>query len=151
MSERIAEFLRARYRDCEALALNHDQPSASWQNFDMDGELRDDYNAGTVAFVPRHKTRAHIARHDPVSVLTDLDSKRAMLDDLLSEKHAVIEDDNWFTCAQATEERDGGATDREDMQGQPCDCGRDYRVRRRLLILARPYIQHPDYPAACDG
>lgn len=150
MSERIAEFLRARYRDCEALALNHDQPSASWQNFDMDGELRDDYNAGTVALVPRDKTRAHIARHDPASVLTDLDSKRAMLDDLLSEKHTVIDEDCWYTCSQATDERDGGSTCRDDVEGTPCDCGRDDRVRRRLLILARPYAQHPHYQTACD-
>lgn len=150
MSERIAGFLRARYKDDETLALNNGQPSTSWKNFDMDSELRDDLNAGTVALIPREQTRAHIARHDPASVLTDLASKRALLDDLLFEKHTVIEDDCWYTCSQATDGRDGGSTCRDDVEGMPCDCGRDNRVRRRLLILAQPYAQHPDHRAACD-
>jgi hypothetical protein len=80
----------------------------------------------------------------PPNVLADLDAKLALLDDLLAERHDVVED-CWYTCAAATEEQDGGETCNEARQGGPCDCGRDSRVNRRLRILARPFTGHPDY------
>lgn len=66
----------------EAVAHGTGQPSLSWQNFDMRGELRDDYNAGTVAYTPREETRAHIARHDPAAVL-----RRCVADRKILEEH----------------------------------------------------------------
>lgn len=85
----------------------------------------------------------HIARHDPALVISDINSKRQILDDLLNEQHLSVED-CWYTCAVATEAHDGDSTCRDDA-GDECDCGRDDRVSRRLRLLALPYAGHPDY------
>lgn len=80
---------------------------------------------------------------DP-DVIADLDAKLALIDDLPAERHQVVED-CWWTCAAATEERDGGETCHDARIGSPCDCGRDARVNRRLAILAQPFAGHPDH------
>ncbi|MFC8361109.1 DUF6221 family protein [Streptomyces griseorubiginosus] len=72
----LVKWLRAQLDEDELVARNTGQPGTSWRNFDMDGELRDDLNAGTVAYVPRVETRVHIARHDPARVLRESDAKR---------------------------------------------------------------------------
>lgn len=82
---------------------------------------------------------------DP-EVLADLDAKLAIVDDLLAEKHEVV-DDCWYTCSAATVERDGGESCDDDRRDGPCDCGRDARVERRLRILAKPFSKHADYKA----
>lgn len=84
----------------------------------------------------------HIARHDPARVLRAIEAKRALLDDLLAERHEVV-GDSWYTCAAATEERDGGQTCDDDRRGGPCDCGRDGRVLRRLRLLAAEFADRP--------
>lgn len=75
----IAEFLAACLDEDETIARATRQASPSWQNFDVDGELRDSVNAGTVARVPADEDRAHIARHDPARVLADIAAKRRIL------------------------------------------------------------------------
>lgn len=80
MSDDLVQWLRAQLDEDERIARGTGQPSLSWQNFDMDSELRDDVNAGTVAYTPREGTRAHIAAHDPARVLREIDAKRAIVD-----------------------------------------------------------------------
>ncbi len=87
----------------------------------------------------------HIARHDPARVLAECEAKRTLVADLISEKHEVVDGDCWYTCAAATEGRDGGETCDDARSGGHCDCGRDARVNRRLSILASIYADHPDY------
>jgi hypothetical protein len=63
---------------------------------------------------------------------------RQILDDLIGERHQVVEDD-WYTCPAATVERDGGDCSDENRIGDPCSCGRDERVKRRVRLLAEGY------------
>ncbi|MCX5239805.1 DUF6221 family protein [Streptomyces prunicolor] len=77
-----------------------------------------------------------MADNDPAAVLRRIAANRKLLDDLLGEKHQVVEGDCWYTCAAAAEERDGGETCDDSRLGKPCDCGRDARVARRVLLLA---------------
>lgn len=144
----LADFLRARYAERRAIAeaaspwpwkINPDDPEEVLAN--------DDILVADVFALSSNQTRntaTFIATNDPADVLADLDAKLALLKDLLAERHDVVED-CWYTCAAATEERDGGESCNEDRQGGPCDCGRDARVNRRLRILARPFTGHPDY------
>lgn len=104
--------------------LDEDERDARWSQTNMPGACETDPNS---------------MRFDPERVLREVKAKRDLIADLLAEKHVVIEDDQWFTCAAAEEKRDGGQTDRDDMVGGPCDCGRDDRVERRLKLLAEPY------------
>lgn len=117
----LVQFLRARLDDDERVARGSAQPSLSWQNFDMDGELRDDANAGTVAMVPREETRAHIARHDPARVLREVEAKRALLGTYLPDATTADE--------QINEEWRAGSTLADDL----------------LCLLALPYADHPNY------
>lgn len=75
----IIGFLMRCLDEDEVIACATRQASLSWQNFDMDGELRDSVNAGTVAHVPAEEDRVHIARHDPAQVLLEVAAKRAVL------------------------------------------------------------------------
>ncbi|MFE7966149.1 DUF6221 family protein [Streptomyces cellulosae] len=75
----LVQWLRAQLDEDERIARGTGQPGTSWQNVDMDGELRGDVNAGTVAYVPREETRAHIAAWDPARVLREIDAKRQAL------------------------------------------------------------------------
>jgi hypothetical protein len=77
-----------------------------------------------------------IEAYSPQRVLRRIAAARQLLDDLLAEKHEVVEGDCWYTCAAATEEHDGGETCDDDRRGTPCDCGRDARVQRRVRLLA---------------
>jgi hypothetical protein len=75
----LVQWLGQQLDEDERTARGTGQPSTSWQNVDMDGELRDDLNAGTVAYVPRGETRAHIAAWDPARVLREINAKRQAL------------------------------------------------------------------------
>ncbi|NEB42284.1 DUF6221 family protein [Streptomyces sp. SID14515] len=161
MTAALVAFLKARLEDDEWVARGSGQPSLSWQNFDMDGELRDDANAGTVAMVPREETRAHFARQDPAHTLREVDAKHQLLDAVLADRHHVSAD-QYETCPRATaadglDETTLAALDalnaerrHEDGVEPECweSCGRDARVRRTLELLALPYIDHPGYEEA---
>ncbi|MDI5965696.1 DUF6221 family protein [Streptantibioticus silvisoli] len=89
---------------------------------------------------------AHIAAHDPARILRAIEAKRALVADLLAERHLVV-DDPWYTCAAATDDHDGGHAD-ADRRGQPCGCGRDERVNRRLRLLAAEFSDRTGYAEA---
>lgn len=91
-------------------------------------------------------TARHIARQDPAATLARVEALRALVADIEAERHVVIEDDCWYTCAVATDARDGGSTCREDPP-ETCDCGRDWRVARRLRHVAAIWRDHEDYDA----
>lgn len=67
----------------ERLARATVQWSQSWQDFTMDGELRDDENAGTIAMCLADQDRAHIARQDPKATLRRVEAIRKVLDLIL--------------------------------------------------------------------
>jgi hypothetical protein len=90
----------------------------------------------------------HIVRNDPASTLARVAAHRAILADILAEKHFVLEDDCWYTCRAATEERDGGETCNDEERGKACDCGRDARVLRRVRLLAAGYAGRDGYDEA---
>lgn len=99
----------------------------------------------------------HIVRQSPLVTLARCDADEMMIGEILAERHEVNEQDCWYTCAVATEERDGGDTCRPRAERPDvCDCGRDRRVGRRLCILAygrrlRPDgTVHPDWDPAWD-
>lgn len=73
-------WLRAQVEEDQRTAEATLQASPHWQNLDMDGELRDSANAGTVCIAPEHNTRAHIARHDPARVLREVAAKKAIIE-----------------------------------------------------------------------
>ncbi|GAA3267845.1 DUF6221 family protein [Streptomyces lavendulae] len=79
MTDALVQFLRARLNDDEQIARGHQQWSAGWDQDNMAKEIRDDVNAGTVAFVPRLGDRTHIARHDPARVLAEVEAKGAVI------------------------------------------------------------------------
>ena len=87
---------------------------------------------------------AHIVRQDPAATLARAEALRALVADIQAEKHEVVEGDNWYTCAVATDERDGGTTSRDDPP-DVCDCGRDLRVEQLLRLTARIWRHHPAY------
>jgi hypothetical protein len=78
--------------------------------------------------------KAFVARN-PAAVLRRIAADRELIADLLAERHLTV-DDCWYTCAAATEDRDGGETCDDVRLGKPCDCGRDARVQRRVRIMA---------------
>lgn len=147
MSE-IANFLRAQYAEARAAeagrkAIPGGLPfrwTAVWSQDDPHFLINEIHRVSEDEFRERYGEPAA----DP-DVLADLDAKLALIDDLLAERHEVVDGDCWYTCAAATEERDGGETCDDGRRGGPCDCGRDARVNRRLAILAQPFAGHPDH------
>jgi hypothetical protein len=144
----IADFLRARYRE----AKEREQQKSRGIPSPFDGhdvELVSDEHGQRLLVdghpYPIEKWREVATEPAPdPDVIADLDAKLALVDDLLAEGHVVIEDP-WYTCSAATEEHDGGRCCDDNRRGNPCDCGRDARVNRRLAILAQPYAGHRDH------
>jgi hypothetical protein len=120
-------------------------PQASYEQYTVTDYLGD----GVVIVRPENAdddgVGKHVAEWDPARVLREIDDKRQLIADLVAERHLVNDGDDWYTCAAATEERDGGETCDDDRRGKACDCGRDARVGRRLRLLARPYALRPRY------
>lgn len=76
-------WLNAALDHVEKTARSTQQASPSWQNRDRDDELRDDVNAGTVAWIPRPPDREHIALHDPKAALCRVAADRELLANLV--------------------------------------------------------------------
>lgn len=143
----LVAFLRARYDEDErtARAVMWDG-SGNRPSWDLPASAT--VEVGEDEFYAGDRTVAeHIARHDPARVLREIQAKRHLLDDLLAETHKVV-DDCWYTCAAATDDRDGGESCDDTRAGGPCDCGRDARVRGRLALLAAVHADHPDHREA---
>lgn len=87
----------------------------------------------------------HIMEHRPTRVLREIDAKRRLLADVLSEPHFMSADDHWNTCP-AIVDVDGVPVCLDESRAPgPRDCGRDARVPRRLRLLALPYAYRPGY------
>lgn len=99
---------------------------------------------------PSKENAAHIARHDPAAVLRRITADRELIADLLAERHYVSDGDCWYTCAAATEERDGGQSCDDERRGKPCDCGRDDRVNRRVRRIAEGWGRTEGVSADAD-
>ncbi|MFE5140336.1 hypothetical protein ACFRDV_22110 [Streptomyces fagopyri] len=137
----LREALGAAQQRAEEAAL--ETGSAEWE-YHAHGSLDGAGPAGGMVAVGSQDYLApapgqFMAANDPAAVLRGIAADRALLDDLLSEKHFVLEEDCWYTCGAATEERDGGDTCDTGRLGKPCDCGRDARVARRVQLLAQRY------------
>ena len=50
-------------------------------------------------------------------------------------RHEVV-DDCWYTCAAATEDRDGGECCDDSRRGAACDCGLDHQRGQILAAVA---------------
>lgn len=131
-------FLRATLDTAQAVAEAAAKRAWSphWEYDDMVHEIRDLKNGNTLANVYFHEIGKHVEATNPASVLRRIAAERRMLDDLLAERHHVNDGDDWYTCAAATEDRDGGETVDDTRRGKPCDCGRDARVNRRVQTMA---------------
>jgi hypothetical protein len=88
---------------------------------------------------------AHIAEHDPARALREIDAKRQLLTEVLSEPHFMSADDHWNTCPAIVDEDGVPVCLDESRAPGPCDCGREARVARRLHLLALPYAARPGY------
>lgn len=76
----------------------------------------------------------------PARVLRDVQAKRQIIDEVMSWRHRVNEEDGWYTCGAATEERDGGECFDERNIGE-CTCGLEERQRAILAPLAELYAE----------
>ncbi|MGW5477689.1 DUF6221 family protein [Streptomyces sp. NPDC004008] len=138
----LREAMDAAQRDAESATPGPWEPEGDDPTDDIVLTVHDaehgDLIGNTVAHVRGgNATTAnmrHIARHDPAAVLRRIAKDRELLNDLLAEKHHVVEDPA-YTCPAATTERDGG----QNYQQGPCDCDRDTRVQRRVRLLAEGY------------
>lgn len=149
----LADFLRARYAEAKSQAESIRRitvpTSATFNGYDV--EWRYDMDKGEVLHIngrpyPIEEYWRQVSEPAPdLEVIADFEAKLALLADLTSERHEVVDGDCWYTCAAATEEQDGGETCDDNRRGNPCDCGRDARITRRLRILAQPFAGHPDY------
>jgi len=61
----------------------------------------------------------------------------AVLAPLRRTKHYVCDEDCWYTCSAATEERDGGHSCDDSKSGKPCDCGLDVHNAKVDEVAAR--------------
>ncbi|MFF4644969.1 DUF6221 family protein [Streptomyces sp. NPDC001389] len=127
MTDALVQFLRARLDEDEQIARGHQQWSAGWDQDDMAKEIRDDVNAGTVAFVPHLGDRTHITRHDPARVLAEVDAKRRII--------ALHSDPTGHSCS---------ITDETGYELNYAEVARD-EACTTLRLLALPWADHPAY------
>ena len=142
----LTAFLLARIAEDEAAARAALQ--GPWELGD-DAHSLGQVIGSTFTIAVRDQTAhpadlAHIARHDPARVLAECAAIRALIADFTAEKHEVVED-CWYTCASATEERDGGECCDDSRRGTGCDCGLEFRARATLAPLASIYADHPEF------
>ncbi len=90
----------------------------------------------------------HVIRHDPARVLRDIDAKRRLLAEVLSEPHFMSVDDHWNTCPAIVDEDGVPVCLDESRAPGPCDCGRDARVARRLRLFVLPFADRPGFQEA---
>lgn len=135
MTDDPLAYLHAAHAAAEALAASGESWTAFEESAHGTRRVDVDHSFERVVAATRAWRGGHIALHDPHAVLGRIKAERALIADLLSERHHVA-NDPWYTCQAATEERDGGEYGNEKYRGWPCDCGRDARVERRLRIMA---------------
>lgn len=70
-------------------------------------------------------------------VPAEVAAKRAILDDLIATEH-FLNDREWYGCRAVTEAISADPDEPDVPTGQPCTCGRDADVLRRIRLLAQP-------------
>ncbi|MEV7805016.1 DUF6221 family protein [Microbispora sp. NPDC088329] len=155
MSDELIDWLRAQIEArkvvAEAAAREGDNPV--WQD---GGEYvyadRDTYPGGTtyIAVGPwdgpvPDAVRAHLVLNDPRDVIARCRAELAELDMIDAIPHQRVEDDDWWSCAQARDERGELACGNDCRAGGPCDCGRDPLVSRLLRAKAYGYSHRPGW------
>jgi hypothetical protein len=152
----IVQFLEARFAEQETKA--HDLGGERWATGTQVGN---GYNVAVVTspwgtivscgiedLDDGELRAAHVAANDPEYVLADITSKRAILIGIASWRHRVVDDDCWYTCWAATEDRDGGESCEDDRTEGKCTCGLDFRRMAVYRNLAAPFHSHPDFDPA---
>jgi hypothetical protein len=136
----LVEFLRARLdEDDEAARAAGNRRWLVQDNIiELHPEREDD---GFMSWPTRADAR-HAARWEPARVLREVQAKRQIIDEVMSWRHTVNEEDGWYTCGAATQERDGGECFDERNIGE-CTCGLDDRRRAILAPLAELYAGQP--------
>jgi hypothetical protein len=122
----IAEFIAARLAEREALAKTAQrQFPGPWDRSAAPGSPLPsaislyDSRGESLGVLRGSYAADHIAANDPASVLRDVEATRSLVAEILSFRH---DEDPERGCAR--------------IRCQPCDCGRDARVRRLLGIIA---------------
>ena len=122
MDELVAALRAAIDKDERAARLAQDTDPSPW-TLDYHGAFMHGIKNGkghklnSSGGLMESYTVRHIVRHDPARVLRRVAADREMLGDLLRDRHLVV----------------------EDCWGDPCTCGRDARVERRVRHLAEAY------------
>lgn len=146
MTDDIVEFVNARLREDEEHARASRTPD-EWR-LERDGtsiyptrvsrpriEGLRDATVAIVLAVDRVDAQ-HIARHDPARVLRGVEAKRRLVKDLLAQSH-FLDNREWYGCRSITED--------DTPTGEPCTCGRDEDVERRLRLMASEWADHSAY------
>lgn len=81
-------------------------------------------------------------------VLREIEMKRGLLAEVLSEPHFMSVDDHWNTCPAIVDEDGVPVCLDESRAPGPCDCGRDARVARRLRLFVLPFADRPGFQEA---
>lgn len=132
----IADFLRARYGECRAIAdtaanLQCD-PENGWGVIDHSGYAKTEkrrWIAPHIGMLHEAESAEHVVANNPAVVLADLDAKLAVVDE-----HPDVNDGDCGTCVNGRwgYPTHGGSS----PQRYPC---------RTLRLLAVPFAAHPDY------
>jgi Family of unknown function (DUF6221) len=155
----IAAFIEARLAEDEALALATQVAApGTWHaaGEDILTVNPDPYWNGVCVANASDAEAAHIIRHDPASTLRAVASTRDLVAQILAIPHSYVDGDTWFSCSQAVEPGEpgaepGSACADDNRRGQPCDCGRDAKVRRMLTTVAARWDGHPETGPACQA
>ena len=143
MSDGLVEFVRQCVARDEQVARAAGADSLEWrEDSSWLHDLRDplpsqrrDHELAPGTKLVSDADAAHIARHDPARVLAEVESKRAILDEVQSWSHRYLDEDPFFSCSQAVapgETEPGSGCADDERAGQPCDCGLG---QRRAAIL----------------
>jgi hypothetical protein len=120
----LAARLLAAIEETERVARGHAQASDSWEV--RGGEVGDVLNSGTVAFVPCHGDREHIAHNDPHTVLRRCAADRKIVAEH-SSPHTVVDG---FCAEEGAPCTHAGEDECQRCQLWPCPT---------LLALAEAY------------
>ncbi|WP_432130626.1 DUF6221 family protein [Streptomyces tendae] len=136
----IADFLRARYAEQQALALAA-SPGPWKANHEDDEVIAVDGITVAEGFAlggrQLRATIDHIATHNPAAVIADLDAKLALVDMHPPEEIDECSRRPWDTfTVQCASESWKVYSDAENRVEYPC---------RTLRLLARPFAGHPDH------
>lgn len=141
----LVEFLNARLDEDEQVARNCVGDDLGWLWAGSGGHVKDADGCAVVAvedYGP--EVVEHIARHDPLRTLAEVNAKRLLLAEhadyvVWSEGETSsgepVQDPDWV-CRTCVDRSAPEPWELADARTQPCPT---------LRILALPYADHPDY------